>query len=166
MKIILQILVCTVGLVFGTQHAAFAQKLKPISIGVYGEMGFPTGDFEKSHSGGFGGGLQTTIQLPFVGLGVTGSLGYMNFPAKAGNAAAAVPLRAGIKYSMAAFYIKAQGGLAWFVDAQGNQKSTAFIVSPAIGVQLGKFDLEGKYEVWAQNQSLAFWGLKAGINFF
>lgn len=153
-------------ILFASQSAV-AQKINPISVGVYGEMGFPAGDFEKSHSSGFGGGVQTTIQLPVVGLGVTGSLGYMNFPAKSSaTAMAAVPLRAGIKYSMAAFYFKAQGGLAYFIDAQGNQKSTAFIVSPAIGVQLGKFDIEGKYEVWAQNQSLAFWGLKAGINFF
>lgn len=143
--------------------AANAQ-LKPFSFGVYGEAGMPTGDFKNSHNTGIGAGVQADIKLPVVGLGITASAGYMNFAGKSGvPAVSAYPVRAGVKYNMTIFYVKLEGGVA---NVTGDNATSAFILSPGVGLRLAKLDLQAKYEVWAKNESQAFWGLKAGFILF
>ncbi len=136
-------------------------QLKPFSIGLYGEVGMPTGDFGKGFNTGFGGGLTADFNLP-VGFGITGSAGYMHFPGKiSGTKLSAIPIRAGIKYKVAMVYFKVEGGVASISNGGGSP----FIVSPGIGVKLLKFDVQAKYEVWAQNNSLAFWGGRVAFHF-
>lgn len=144
-------------------------QLKGFSIGPFVEAGWPTGSFQESNKNGFGAGLGADIRLGKIG--VTGSVGYMQFGGKTidkGDGAVkmpvlnAVPVRAGLKYRLApAIYAKFESGVAKFTKSD----ESALIISPGIGVRVLGLELQAKYEIWKKQDSYNFWGLKAGFNF-
>ena len=144
-------------------------QLKGFSLGPFAEAAWPVGDFKETNKKGYGVGLGADIRLGKIGL--TGSVGYMHFGGKTiykeGGpigmpSIKAVPVRVGLKYRIIpALYAKMESGVAKFTG--GNQ--AAVILSPGLGVRLLGFDLQAKYEVWKNEQTYSFWGLKAGINF-
>lgn len=142
-------------------------QLKGFGIGPYVEMAWPTGNFDNTHKKGLGLGLSADIKLPGR-LGITGSAGYMHFGGKTVNdgkyeAISAIPIRAGLKFRPAPLlYFKLEGGTAHFTG--GDDKATAFILSPGIGVRVLGIDIQGKYETWFRNSNISFWGIRAGIN--
>lgn len=147
-------------------------QLKGFSIGPYAEMGFPAGGFANTHNNGLGAGLAADIKLPGK-LGLTGSVGYMQFGGKTlttpegasykENAVKAFPIRAGLKFrALPLIYFKLEGGVANYT---GNNSGSAVIASPGIGIRILNFELQGKYEAWFKDGTNGFWGLRAGINF-
>jgi hypothetical protein len=148
---------------------AGAAQVKGFGFGPYVEAGWPTGNYEQSIKTGIGAGLGADIRLGRVGL--TGSIGYMHFAAKTiiteneivcGGPLNVLPIRAGFKYRLApALYAKLESGVAKFT---GNNES-AIIFSPGIGLRLLGLDLQAKYEVWKNQETYSFLGVKAGFNF-
>jgi hypothetical protein len=144
-------------------------QLKGFSLGPFAEAGWPMGSFKETNKNGYGAGLGADIRLGKIGL--TGSVGYMNFGGKTINkgnrvidmpSINAVPLRVGLKYRIVpALYAKLESGVAKFTGAD----QSAFIISPGIGVRILGLDVQAKYEVWKKEETYSFWGLKAGINF-
>jgi hypothetical protein len=144
-------------------------QVKGFGFGPYVEAAWPSGDFKESNKDGFGAGFGADIRLGKAGL--TGSVGYMYFGGQTvhtGNETAdmpsvnVVPVRAGIKYRLApAIYAKLESGVAKFT---GENKS-AIIFSPGLGIRVLGLDVQAKYEVWKNDQTFSFLGLKAGFNF-
>jgi hypothetical protein len=144
-------------------------QLKGFSVGPFIEGGWPMGRFQEENKNGIGAGIGADVRLGKIGL--TGSIGYMQFGGKTivkdgGTVSTptlkAVPIRAGIKYRLApALYAKLESGVASF---SGSNES-AIIISPGIGVRILGLELQAKYEVWKTQQAYPFWGLKAGFNF-
>jgi hypothetical protein len=157
--------------IFSTQNS-WAQ-LKRFSIGPYVEAGFPTGDFNTFNKTGIGAGLNADIKL-IMGLGVTGSVGFMYFGDKVlftdaqgnqtrGTAVTAIPVRVGIKYTLISIlYVKLESGAANFIN---DRSGSAFILAPGVGIRLLGLDVEAKYEAWMKDGNRGFFGLKAGFNF-
>ena len=156
-------------ILFLLASTAGVAQLKGFGFGPYVEGAWPSGDFKQSNKNGIGAGLGADIRLGKAG--VTGSVGYMYFGGKTihtGNETAdmpsvnVVPMRAGIKYRLApAIYVKLESGVAKFT---GDKKS-AIIFSPGLGVRILGLDVQAKYEVWKNEQTFSFLGLKAGFNF-
>lgn len=144
-------------------------QLKGFSLGPYVEGAWPTGSFDKSNKNGTGAGLNADIRLGKLGL--TGSVGFMHFGGKTAltpegpidmPAIDAVPIRAGLKYRVVPLlYVKLESGVANYT----NNRGSAFILSPGIGIRLLGLDVQGKYEAWMKGSTLGFWGLKVGYNF-
>lgn len=150
-----------------------AAQWKGFSIGPYGELAFPTGDFQKTFKLGGGVGLNADIRL-IKKWAATGSVGYMYFRGKEtidenGNSykvrdLQAVPVRVGVKYRpIPLFYLKMEAGSANYTGK--NYSGSAFILSPGVGLRLLGFDFQAKYEAWMKDGTKGFWGLKAGWNF-
>ena len=141
-------------------------QLKGFGIGPYVEMGWPAGDFQDTHKNGIGAGLSADIKLPGR-LGITGSAGIMHFGGKTFNdgkvdAINAIPIRAGLKFRpLPLIYFKVEAGTAHFTS---NEKGSAFLLSPGIGVRILGIDIQGKYETWFKNGNYSFWGIRAGLN--
>ena len=146
-----------------------AAQLKGFSIGPFVESAWPTGNFQQANKNGLGAGLGADIRL--YKIGVTGSVGYMHFPGKTISkgdgdvkmpAVNAIPFRAGLKYRLApAIYAKFESGVVQFTGTN----ESAIIISPGIGLRILGLELQAKYEVWKNQESHSFWGLKAGFNF-
>lgn len=144
-------------------------QVKGFSLGPYMEAAQPAGNFSKTNKNGFGAGFGADIRLGKIGL--TGSAGYMHFSGKTINkgndlvkmpAVKAFPVRVGFKYRMAPFiYAKLESGLAKFTG--GNESSV--IISPGIAARILGIELQAKYEVWKNDETNSFWGLKAAFNF-
>lgn len=145
-------------------------QLKGFSLGPFVEAAWPTGSFKETNKNGYSAGLGADIRLGKIGL--TGSVGYMHFGGKTvykeeGGlvdmpSVNAVPVRVGLKYRIIpALYAKVESGVAKFTG--GNE--SAVILSPGIGVRVLGLDFQAKYEIWKNEQTYSFWGLKAGINF-
>jgi len=142
-------------------------QLKGFSIGPYAEMIWPVGSVEKTNNNGIGGGINADIRIGKFG--ITGSAGFIHFdgktiPANEGKtkmpSISAIPVRAGIKYRfIPALYIKLEGGVARFTDDRGS----ALIFSPGIGLRVLGLDVQGKYEAWINEGS--GWGAKISYNF-
>ena len=165
MKVVLVILIVTLAWLPGRS------QLKGFSLGPFAEAAWPTGSFKETNKNGYGAGLGADIRLGKIGL--TGSVAYMHFGGKTlykeeeGGivdmpSVKVVPVRVGLKYRIIpALYAKMESGVAKFTG--GNQ--SAVIISPGIGVRVLGLDFQAKYEVWKNEQTYSFWGLKAGINF-
>ena len=144
-------------------------QLKGFSLGPFAEIGSPTGDFQETNKTGYGVGLGADVRLGKIG--VTGSVGYMHFGGKTISkegslvdmpAVKAVPVRVGLKYRIIpVLYAKLESGVAKFTGGS----ESAVIFSPGLGVRFAGLDVQGKYEIWRNQQTYSFWGLKAGINF-
>ncbi len=148
---------------------ACVAQVKGFGFGPYVEAAWPAGDFKESNKNGFGVGFGADIRLGKAG--VTGSIGYLYFGGKtihAGNETAdmpsvnVVPVRAGFKYRLApGIYVKLESGVAKFAG----ENQSAIIFSPGLGVRILGLDVQAKYEVWKNEQTFSFLGLKAGFNF-
>jgi len=147
-------------------------QLKGFGIGPYVETGWPAGDLKDTHKQGFGAGLSADIRLPGA-IGITGSVGYMQFSGKTvhtsegtyeASTLKAFPIRAGLKFRPTPLiYLKVEGGAANYTGANSG---SAFILSPGIGVRVLGIDVQAKYEAWLKDgMNNAFWGLRAGFNF-
>jgi len=144
-------------------------QLKGFSLGPYAEMGWPTGDFQHTNKNGLGAGLGADIRLGKLGL--TGSAGFIHFPGKTvadengenkQQALNAVPIRVGIKFRpVPLLYLKLETGAARLTK----NNTSAFILSPGIGLRFLGLDIMAKYETWSATDKYSFWGLKAGLNF-
>lgn len=142
-------------------------QLKGFSIGPYAEVIWPVGAAEQTNTTGVGGGLNADIRVRKFGL--TASAGFIHFGGRTmtngeGNtknpAINAIPVRAGIKYRLVpALYLKLEGGVAHFTD----NKNSAIIISPGIGIRLLGLDLQAKYETWIRKGS--GWGVRVAYNF-
>lgn len=152
--------------------AGASAQLKGFGIGPYAEAGWPVGDLKETHKQGFGAGLSADIRLPGK-IGITGSVGYMQFNGKTINAPEggydiadlkAFPIRAGLKFRpVPLIYLKMEGGAANFT---GSNSGSAFILSPGIGIRVLGLDVQAKYETWLKDgMNSAFWGVRAGFNF-
>lgn len=159
--------------IFCNSNALHAQW-KGFSIGPYGELGFPAGDFQQKFRTGAGVGLTADIKLSQK-LAATGSIGYMYFRGKeitdpnTGDKykvldLSATPIRAGLKYrAIPILYFKLEAGSAAYNG--DNYDGSAFIFSPGVGLRVLGFDFQAKYEAWMKDGTKGFWGLKAGWNF-
>lgn len=147
-------------------------QLKGFGIGPYVETAWPVGDLKDTHKQGYGAGVSADIRLPGK-IGITGSVGYMQFngktvPTPEGSYEAsnlkAFPIRAGLKFRpVPLIYLKLEGGAANYT---GGASGSAFILSPGIGVRVLGLDFQAKYEAWLKDgMNNAFWGLRAGFNF-
>ncbi|RYY99729.1 MAG: hypothetical protein EOO11_03990 [Chitinophagaceae bacterium] len=144
--------------------ASFAQ-LKGFGFGPYAELAFPTGDFGKFQSTGYGGGLAIDIKLPLK-LGITASAGVLHFPTKeAGASVTGFPVRAGIRYRFSVLYAGVEAGSAPLTKNMGSP----LLLAPAIGVRVSVLDVKAKYETWFQKEekggNLGFFGLVAALKF-
>jgi len=146
--------------VSGICTGALAQKGsdKKVGFSVGPEIGFATGEFNNTHSVGFGGTIQADIKIaPSTAFTVTtGYISYAGRSAGAGlkfKAAGIIPLRAGIKYYLAeGFYGAAQLGVGFFNNGGG----TALAYTPMLGYEFntnsGKaIDAAFKYDGYSKN---------------
>jgi hypothetical protein len=144
-------------------------QLKGFSIGPYAEYAWPTDHLKETNKNGIGAGINADVRLGKLGL--TGSAGFIYF---GGNTITttngpetmpsvnAIPIRAGLKYRIIPLlYIKLEGGIAKFT----NGDSSAYILSPGIGLRILGLDVLAKYESWILDGTHSFWGLKVGYNF-
>jgi hypothetical protein len=113
------------------------------SIGV--DAGIPTGNFNNAYKWNLGGSVQADIPVASQ-LFVTVNAGYNNvFGEKnVGSTSADVPniqllpVKAGLKYfPISNFYVQGEAGAAFLLNKSDffNDKSTAFVYAPQVGVQ-------------------------------
>ncbi|SDE16183.1 Outer membrane protein beta-barrel domain-containing protein [Mucilaginibacter pineti] len=113
------------------------------SIGV--DAGIPTGNFKNGYKWNIGGSLQADIPVASQ-LFVTVNAGYNNIFGKKDVAGTGVnvpnvqllPVKAGLKYFVIPnFYVQGEAGAAFLLNKSDfyNDKSTAFVYAPQIGVQ-------------------------------
>ncbi len=162
MKLVLLTIVVMLGVTAQAQ-------LKGFSLGPFAEIAWPNGDFKETNKNGYGVGVGADIRLGKIG--VNGSIGYMYFGGRTLSkptgvvdmpSIKAVPVRVGLKYRiLPALYARIESGVAKFTGGT----ESAFIVAPGIGVRILGLDLQAKYEVWKNEQTYSFLGLKAGFNF-
>jgi hypothetical protein len=144
-------------------------QLKGFSIGGYIEAAQPSGNLGETNKNGFGTGIGADIRLGKLGL--TGSAGFIHFAGKKIDkgdesfkmpAINAFPLRLGIKYRIKPFlYARLESGIAEFI---GNREP-AIIVAPGIAVRFLGIEVLAKYEIWKNEVTYSFWGLKTSFNF-
>ena len=152
-----------------------AMSGQKLGIGV--DFAFPTGNFGDVQKFGIGGSLQ--FQTPIVEkLNFTASAGYLSFTGKdigtIGGVtlkypnAAAIPVKAGVRYFLAEnFYAGGELGAAF---GTSNGSGTSFIYTPNIGVEFpvadkSTIDLGARYEAWSNNGTARFIGLRLAYNF-
>lgn len=162
---------------------------KQIQVGINLEAAFPTGDFGKIYSMGFGGSVMGRYALNDRA-NLTASLGYLSFTGKnytekipvtddAGNpqhddfgnpmyetekikmpATHGIPLRLGANYLISGpIFIQGEIGAAF------TKGGTAFLYAPGVGARFDKLEVEAKYEGWSKNGTLSFFGIRVGYLF-
>jgi len=159
----------------GICTGAFAQKEsdKKVSFSIGPEIGFAVGNFNDTHSIGFGGTVQADINIaPSTAFTIT--TGYMSYAGRSVGgglkykAAGIIPLKAGIKYYLSGgFYGAAQLGVGFFNNGGG----TAFAYTPMLGYEFstksGKaVDAAFKYDGYSKNGTgLGSIGLRVAYRF-
>ncbi len=157
-----------------TAFIASAQAIdKPVtySLGVHGAI--PTGDLSTYSGVGFGLSVQGEYKT-IASLGLTGSIGFLNYAGKTFNAGGTsysyssttqVPVLVGAKlYFGYKLFATGQVGLSFFNNGFG----TAFTFAPGIGSRLGNgnFDLALRYLASPKNGgSLSALDLRLAYNF-
>lgn len=152
------------------------------SIGV--ETGVPVSNFKDSHKWNLGGSVQADIPVASQ-LFVTVNAGFNNFFGKtvAGIKAPNVqllPVKAGLKFfPVANFYIQGEAGAAFLLNKADtyNDKSTAFVWAPQIGVQFPvsasgnfidagiRYESTSNYVTNFDNSKVKFVGLRLAYGF-
>lgn len=154
------------------------------SIGV--DAGIPTGDFKNGYKWNLGGSLQADIPVASQ-LFVTVNAGYNNIFGKKDIAGTGVdapnvqllPVKAGLKYFVIPnFYVQGEAGAAFLLNKSdfGNDKSTAFVYAPQIGVQFPvsassfidagvRYEATTKYNSDLANSKVNFVGLRVAYGF-
>jgi hypothetical protein len=119
--------------------AAFAQKGddKRLHFSVGPEVGFATGDFNITHSVGFGATAQAEYNVG-TGTDITFTAGYLSYAGRSAGsgikfkAAGILPLKAGVKYTLVkSLYGAAQLGVGIF----NNNGGSAFAYTPMVGYE-------------------------------
>jgi hypothetical protein len=156
------------------------------SIGV--DAGIPVGDLKDSHKWNLGGSAQADIPVASQ-LFVTVNAGYNNIFGKkdvAGVSGADVPniqllpVKAGLKFfPIQNFYVQGEAGAAFLLNKNetGNDKSTAFVYAPQIGVQFPvsangnfidagiRYEATTKYTSGADDSKVSFLGVRVAYGF-
>ncbi len=156
MKITKMILLGAAVLITGSAMAQKSDKKVNFSIGP--EVGFAVGNFNKTHSVGFGATFQADIDIaPSTKLTLT--TGYLSYAGKSAGsgikykATGILPLRVGIKYYLTeGFYGAAQLGAGFFNNSGG----TALAYTPMLGYEFNTktekaVDLALKYDGYSKN---------------
>ena len=156
------------------------------SIGV--DAGIPLGDFKDNYKWNLGGSVQADIPVLSNKLFVTVNAGYNNifgksdFKGIAGNDVADVkliPVKAGLKFfPVQNFYIQGEAGAAFLLNKSDyfNDKSTAFVYAPQIGVQFPvsgsnfidagiRYEATTKYSSNIDNSKVNFVGVRVAYGF-
>ncbi|RFZ93042.1 hypothetical protein D0C36_13175 [Mucilaginibacter conchicola] len=150
------------------------------SIGV--ETGIPIGDFKDFHKWNLGGSVQADIPVAQQ-LFVTVNAGFNNFFGKTIAGVDVpniqlIPVKAGLKFfPVQNFYVQGEAGAAFLLNKDVyNDKSTAFVWAPQVGVQFpvsasGNFiDAGIRYESTSNfvsnvNSKAQFLGLRLAYGF-
>lgn len=161
----------------------FKAQSQQVSIGLFPEINFPTGNASSISGIGFGGSLKAEYEITDKHA-VTASGGYNLFIGKKyfGSRVPnieAIPAKLGFKYYPTPdFYVEAQAGAAFY---RSGFSKTSFIWSPGFGTRFktgsanNKIDFGLRYESWANSSyssnanlkatSFGFIGLKLGYVF-
>lgn len=154
------------------------------SIGV--EAGVPTGSFNDAYKWNLGGSLQADIPVANQ-LFVTINAGYNNVFGEKNIGPTGVdvpnvqllPVKAGLKFfPVSNFYIQGEAGAAFLLNKSDffNDKSTAFVYAPQIGVQFPvsassfidagiRYEATTKYSSNFDNSKVNFVGLRLAYGF-
>ena len=154
------------------------------SIGV--DAGIPTGSFNNAYKWNLGGSVQADIPVASQ-LFVTVNAGYNNvFGEKnVGNTNVNVPniqllpVKAGLKYfPISNFYVQGEAGAAFLLNKSDyfNDKSTAFVYAPQVGVQFPvsgssfidagvRYEATTKYSSAFNNSKVNFVGVRVAYGF-
>ncbi|HEY5367367.1 MAG TPA: hypothetical protein VIJ75_00120 [Hanamia sp.] len=172
---------CAIAIALFTASMCQAQSAstiaKQVQVGINLEAAFPTGNFGKAYSMGFGGSVMGRYALSDKA-NLTASLGYLNFsgktitetfPGDEGGTRTVttkipsmhgIPLRLGANYSLGSpLFIQGEIGAAFMKGA------TAFLYAPGIGARFSNLEVEAKYEGWSKNGTLSFFGIRVGYFF-
>ena len=137
--------------IFCLQHQAFSQKLLAGNSISYLKA---AGDFGDSYHTGFGVNFNGELNL-FGQLGITGELGWNHWNADNNNPGPELPnadafdLLIGGKIGLSFMYLELRAGYL-FGDLE------EFIIIPAAGLRLGKFDLNVGYQMVSDLNYLSF----------
>ena len=161
----------------------FKAQSQEITIGLFPEINFPTGNASSISGIGFGGSLKAELGISDK-YAITANGGYNLFIGKKyfGSRVPnieAIPAKLGFKYYPTPdFYVEAQAGAAFY---RSGFSKTSFIWSPGFGTRFktgsgnNKLDFGLRYEAWANSNnsgitnlkttSFGFVGLKLGYVF-
>ena len=146
-------------------------------LGIGAEFTFPTGQFSEYFKFGYGASLQ--FQTPIANnLNFTATAGYLSFNGKdditVGTQTGTlpnynvVPLKVGARYFILEnLYAGGELGVA---IATSIGSGTGFIYTPNIGIEFpvadkSTIDLGARYEVFSNNATRRFFGLRLAYNF-
>ena len=154
------------------------------SIGV--DAGIPTGNLKDTHNWNLGGSVQADIPVASQ-LFVTVNAGYNNVFGKKDVGATGLdisniqllPVKAGLKFfPVQNFYIQGEAGAAFLLNKSDyfNDKSTAFVYAPQIGVQFPvsgsnfidagiRYEGTTKYSSNFDNSKVNFVGVRVAYGF-
>jgi hypothetical protein len=154
------------------------------SIGV--DAGIPTGNFNNAYKWNLGGSVQADIPVASQ-LFVTVNAGYNNVFGEKNIGGTGVnvpnvqllPVKAGLKYfPISNFYVQGEAGAAFLLNKADyfNDKSTAFVYAPQVGVQFPvsgssfidagvRYEATTKYSSAFNNSKVNFVGVRVAYGF-
>jgi hypothetical protein len=154
------------------------------SIGV--DAGIPTGSFNNAYKWNLGGSVQADIPIASQ-LFVTVNAGYNNVFGEKNVGSTNVnvpniqllPVKAGLKYfPISNFYVQGEAGAAFLLNKTDffNDKSTAFVYAPQVGVQFPvsgssfidagvRYEATTKYSSAFNNSKVNFFGVRVAYGF-
>jgi hypothetical protein len=154
------------------------------SIGV--DAGIPTGNFNNAYKWNLGGSVQADIPVASQ-LFVTVNAGYNNVFGEKNVGSTSVdvpniqllPVKAGLKYfPISNFYVQGEAGAAFLLNKSDyfNDKSTAFVYAPQVGVQFPvsgssfidagvRYEATTKYSSAFNNSKVNFVGVRVAYGF-
>ncbi|MDB5001196.1 MAG: hypothetical protein JWR76_2273 [Mucilaginibacter sp.] len=154
------------------------------SIGV--DAGIPTGSFNNAYKWNLGGSVQADIPVASQ-LFVTVNAGYNNVFGEKNVGSTNVnvpniqllPVKAGLKYfPISNFYVQGEAGAAFLLNKTDffNDKSTAFVYAPQVGVQFPvsgssfidagvRYEATTKYSSAFNNSKVNFFGVRVAYGF-
>ncbi|WP_235985840.1 outer membrane beta-barrel protein [Mucilaginibacter segetis] len=177
------------GLSYGAKAQTTNSNKVKYSIGV--DAGVPTGNFNDGYKWNLGGSAQADIPVTSQ-LFVTVNAGYNNFFGETLNSSNSssvttvevpdvhlLPVKAGLKFfPVANFYIQGEAGAAFLLNKSDffNDKSTAFVYAPQIGVQFPvsatnfidagiRYEATTKYSSTFDNSKVNFVGVRVAYGF-
>jgi hypothetical protein len=154
------------------------------SIGV--DAGIPTGNFNNAYKWNLGGSVQADIPVASQ-LFVTVNAGYNNVFGEKNLGSTSVdvpniqllPVKAGLKFfPVSNFYVQGEAGAAFLLNKSDffNDKSTAFVYAPQVGVQFPvssssfidagvRYEATTKYSSAFNNSKVNFVGVRVAYGF-
>jgi hypothetical protein len=146
-------------------------------LGIGAEFAFPTGQFGNYFDFGYGGSLQ--FQTPIANkLNFTATAGYLSFNGKdnitVGTMTGTIPNYGVVPLKVGARYFLLEnlyaGGELGVAIATSIGSGTGFIYTPNIGIEFpvadkSTIDFGARYEVFSNNATRRFVGLRLAYNF-